>query len=253
MGQKNTISYKEITFLKELCEEIRKYQGVSGSAESLFGLGKDFMERVNLDSVTIIRNPGWIIATGKTCDYDFEIHRFGSVLRIEKKSKERDVIIIRIIDEASNVCINSTIINYKVNNNLLLKDKSVRGKGNATLLCDYNGNFIKEEQFWDTHESLDGNKSFKPYVMHQILQAIDNEVVLSKSHKSFYDKSVQSIISYRKYAIRKNSEDQKYLVTTADISEETYSNLLEGTSSSKKEEGEKPKQKLKDRLFKHKA
>lgn len=252
MAQKKLISCKDITLLYELVDEIRKYQGISGSSQSLFGIEDDFTERIEVDSLNITRQPNWIIVTGKTHDYDFEIHKFENILKIEKRSKERDVNIIKFVDNDFNVRTNSTMTNYKVNNPLS-KTKNIRGKGNATLLCDYDGNFIYEEQFWQIHEGLDSNEPFMPYVRHQILQAIGNDFVLEKNQTTYYEETVPPKNNYRKNVIRKVSDSKKVIAACGIIDEATYYKLLEESSSLKTDETRNPKQKLKDRIFKRKA
>lgn len=118
-------------------------------------------------------------------------------------------------------------------------------------MCDCDGNFIREERFWDIRESLVGDKNFEPSVTHEIFQAIDNKTVLRKNTESFEGRLFGKY--YGKYAICETPEHQKYLVNCGNISEEMYCDLLEGSSFLTKQEEVKPKQKLKDRLFKHKA
>lgn len=248
MSTKNKVSCDDIMLLYELTKEIIHYQGVSGS-KSLFGLKDNFPETIDVASLSVTKKPNWILITGKTSDYDFEINKFGNTIKIERHSNDCNIDIIRFVDKDSNVRTNSTITNYKTNNSPISKTRSIRGKGNATLLCDKDGNFISEEQFWQIYEAVDGSQSFKPYVRHEILQAIDNEIVLSKNHVYYYDdETISSKISYRRNVIQHGQ-----LQVCADISETIYCELLEEFSSSKNEEVMHPKPKLKDKIFKHKA
>jgi len=250
MLKKKTISCNYIELLTELVEQIRKYQGVSGSAQSLFGIEDDFIEHIKGDSINLTKKPNYILVTGRTHDYNFEIHKFENILEIEKSSKDCDINIIRFVDSDSNVHTNSTITNYKVNNHPFLKTNYIRSKGNANLLCDCDGNLIYEEQLWQTYESLADNESFKPYVSHQILQSINNEFVLGKNYKCYYDESIKPDIRYSKYVIRDVSDSKKVIDACGNIDEGTYYKLLEDSSSLKKEKNRKTKQKLKDRIFK---
>ena len=252
MSQKKMISCSDITLLYELAKEIRKYQGVR--AQSLFGIEENFVELIVVDSLNITKKSNWILITGKTPDYNFEIHKFGNITKIERCSKDRDVNIIRFVDGDSNVRTNCTITYYKPNNNPLSKTRSISGKGNATLLCDCDGNFISEEQFWQIYEDKYGGPSFKPYVRHEFLQAIDNGFVLGKEHKYYYEETMQpNRIMCRKYAVRNVSGDKKSLELCTELSERTYYALLEEFFSMSKEENIRPKQKLINRIFKHKA
>lgn len=252
--KKKIISCNELALLYELCEEIRKYQGITGSAKGLFGIADDFVEKIEIDSLSITRQPNFIFVKGKAGTCDFKIHKFGNVLKIEKNYKDFNINIIRFIDSDFNVRTNSTITDYKVNNNPLLKNKTIRGEGNATLLCDHDGNFICEEQFWDMREASDNDVLFKPYVRYEISQAIDEKTVLRKGYKSYCNQKANLNISYSKYGIiRGTKNSKKELCACGEISEATYYELLEKAEALKKSENVKAKQKLKDRIFKHKA
>lgn len=234
----------KLKLLSDLCEEIVKYQGVSGSSESLFGIPYDFIENIEEDSVKMVLQPDWCYVTGRTSDYDFVIHKFSEIIKIEKHSKEYDVEITRFVDADFKVHTNSTITNYRVNKNPFSK-KSVRGKGNAILVCDCNGNFISEEQFWDIWEDLEGNKSFKPYVQYKKLQAVGNEIVLGKSYKSYYDMNLHSNITYDKYIAINDLNSRKKLYSCGGLPKQIYYSLLEETGLLKTDENQLVKSKLK--------
>lgn len=251
MSQKKMVNCNDITLLQQLSKEIRKFQGVNAS-NGLYGLESNFLDKIDINSLDIIINPNITLIKGKTTDYDFEIHKFENIIKIVKYSKYSDINIIRFVDEDSNVRINSTITNYKISNNPLSKAKDIRGNGNATLLCDHEGNFIYEEQFWQTYEDMNGNQSFKPHVRHELLQAIDNGFVLGKNHIYYLNEIKQPKIKYRKYVIHKVSDDKKVFNCCAELNEDQYYELLEDFNLSKIEEIVQPKLKSKKRIFNHK-
>ena len=240
MSKEGIVSVKDIPLLFDLVEDIKKYQGV----HVFFGIPNNFIELIESDSLNITVYPDGLVVNAKTCDYDFVIHKFDDVLKIEQHSKYFDKEIIRFVDADLNVRTNSTIVNYKNNNNLLSKTRSIRGKGYGTLLCDRDGNFISEEQFWDTYEDLDGSKTFKPYVRHEILRAIDNKIVLGKNKKSYYDKTIKSNVSYSKYIMCTDLNGNKELQVCGDLSEETYCDLMDDFLTSKKEEPKKTRRRI---------
>ena len=248
MSQTNKIYCEDITLLSELAEEIRKYQGVNPNAPNLFGIEYNFEKRIEIDSLTITRQPNWILITGRTDNYSFKIHKFENTLKLEKQYKSCNIDITRFVDNNDNVQTISTITAYKVNNNPLSRRKNVINTGNLTLLCDRDGNFISEEQFWDTHELIDNVEI--PYIRHETSQKINDEYVIRRSYKSYYNKDIPSEIRYSKHMIHGTSNCNKILYACGDIDEITYYDLLKNFYSSKK--AENPIQKLKSKLFKPK-
>lgn len=249
MAEKKVLTCDDLFLIDEVIDDILKYQG---PRKSVFGLDYNFIEKIDANSLEVIRNGNWLTINGKTNEYSFKIQKYNDTLQIEKKYEDLNINLVRFKDENSNYRTNVTSINYRTSKNPLCPSKTEIIKQFGTLLVDSEGNFIREDRFYEVNNSsIANNPTFVPYVKTSEMMAINDGYALSKTSRTFRG-IVGSEVKYNKYYIKNFSDGSKELVKCGPISELTYDELLEAYNESKKKEQEAPKVRIKDRIFKRK-